>query len=73
MSKLYFAIVLSLIKIKSLIWIVFFRIFGANISFSTQFIKKPFILGYLKNINIGKNVQYMKELSCWLIKKEKLI
>lgn len=54
MSKIYFAIVLSLIKIKSLLWIIFYRIFGAKIAFSTRFEKKPFILGYLNNVTIGE-------------------
>lgn len=72
MSKLYFAMVLGLIKIKSLIWITFFKIFGVKISFSTQFIKKPFILGYLNNISIGKKCSIHENVKILVNKEGKI-
>lgn len=72
MSKLYFAIVLSLIKLKSLILIAFYRFFGAKISFTAQFITKPSILGYLNNIIIGERSSIHERVKI-LVNKEGLI
>lgn len=55
MSKLYFGIKLLHIRLKSLIIIIFLKIFGLKCGIKTQFYKRPIISGYLNKIKIGNN------------------
>lgn len=58
MSKIFFGNMLIFLRLKSIIWKYYFKLFGMNINGKIKIWKKPLIRGYLNKITIGDNCSF---------------
>lgn len=73
MSKMYFGFRILLIKIKSIILINYFRVFGMKCGKRISINKKPIISGYLNKINIGNRCSFHEGIRIVVNRQGKLV
>ena len=73
MSKIYFGFRILLIKIKSIILINYYRIFGIRCGKGTTINKKLMISGYLNRIQIGKKCSFHEGIRIVVNRQGKLV